>query len=316
MKQWVVGLDLGGTQIRAIRTNLEGEKFARTKRLTEAAQGPRHVIRRILQTIDDVCEGIPQEDVLGIGIGAPGPITTEGVIYDPPNLPGWTPDISLVDEVQDHFKVPTYAGNDANLGALGEHRFGAGIGVSDLIYITISTGIGGGIISGGRLLLGARGFAAEVGHQVLEPKNPPGRRSLEQLASGTALGRDAREALRGGAKSSMVEMAGDIEAVSARVVADAAAQGDTLALQLLQRAGKYIGIGFVNLIHILEPSLILVGGGVSQAGDLLLNPIREAINENLLSKVYQATDIQLAGLGPDVGLLGAIALVLAKHETS
>lgn len=310
MANWVIGVDLGGTQVRAIRTDAQGQPAARASQPTLAEQGPEAVLERIFACIDEVLGDVQLEQVLGIGIGAPGPIDADGRLYDPPNLPGWKA-FSLTERIGTRFARPAFAGNDANLAALGERRFGAGRGIDDLIYITVSTGIGGGIVSGGQLLLGARGFAAEVGHQTLVPDGPicgcgqPGH--LEALASGPAIERRARERIAEGAKT-VLEQNGD--QVRAGDVTDAAAQGDAVARELLAEAGYYIGLGLVNLIHVLEPQRILIGGGVSQAGDLLFEPIRETVARHLMSPVYESVEIEPAALGDNVGLMGAVALVL------
>ncbi len=313
MEQWVIGVDLGGTQIRAIRTDLEGEQAARTDQLTRPEEGSEAAFGRVLECIETVIDNVPKEQIIGIGIGAPGPIDAEGRLHDPPNLPGWEP-FSLTERISGRFGLPAYAGNDANLAALGERRFGAGQGVDDLIYVTVSTGIGGGIISGGRLLVGAHGYAAEIGHQTLVIDGPicgcgqPGH--LEALASGPAIARQAQQRIEQGAESSLAELGGELRA---RDVTEAADGGDQLAIELLAQAGTYIGLGLVNLIHILEPARILIGGGVSQAGDWLFQPIRETVAKRVMSPVFQSVEILPAGLGADVGLLGAVALVLEKQ---
>jgi glucokinase len=316
MKKWVVGVDLGGTQIRALRTDLRGNKAERAQQLTEAEHGSEHVIQNIHATINEVLEGVDTGDIQGIGIGAPGPIDRDGRVYDPPNLPGWDTSHSLTEMLTNEYNLPAWAGNDANLAALGERRFGAGKGFDNLVFMTISTGIGGGIISDGKLLTGWRGFAAEVGHQTLVPEGPLcgcGRRGhLEALASGTAIARDAQTALQEGKPSGLMGMAHSIQEVTAKHVTAAASLGDELAIEILERAAFYIGLGLVNLIHILEPQAILLGGGVSQAGDLLLDPIRKTISDYVMSEVYNAVEVRLASLGEDVGLYGAIALVLEE----
>lgn len=314
MNRWVIGVDLGGTQIRAIRTDLDGEKVARSQLPTEAKLGGEAVLERIFTAIDEVMQGAELEEVVGMGIGAPGPMDAEGRIYDPPNLPDWG-DFSLTERIRDRFDRPAFAGNDANLAALGEHRFGAGRGVDDMVYMTVSTGIGGGIISRGRLLLGARGYAAEIGHQTLVAEGPicgcgqPGH--LEALASGPSIARNAQKRLEAGASSTIPDHGQEITGKS---VADAAKAGDELARELLAEAGFYIGLGLVNLIHILEPQRVLIGGGVSQAGDLLFEPIRETVYQRVMSPIYRVVEIVPAALGGDVGLMGAVALVLADIE--
>ena len=272
-------------------------------------------------------EGTPTEivdeggtvDVLAVGVGAPGPIDPSGVLHDPPNLPGWG-SISITDRLGEALGIPVYAGNDANLAALGEHRFGAGQGVNDLVYLTVSTGIGGGIISGGRLLTGARGFAAELGHQTLVPEGPicgcgqPGH--LEALASGPAIARDAKAALEQGRESIILKHADSFESITAASVSAAAAEGDELAVELMDQAGFYVGLGLVNVIHIVEPRRILIGGGVSKAGELLLKPVRDTIHQRVMSPIYQSVEVLPAKLGADVGLMGAAALALAEIETA
>lgn len=310
MTQWVIGVDLGGTQIRAVRSDRDGQLAERTAQLTRPEQGSQAAFERVLESIQEVIEDVPVGDIAGIGIGAPGPIDAEGRLHNPPNLPGWEP-FSLTERISDRFGVPAFAGNDANLAALGERRFGGGQGVDDLIYMTVSTGIGGGIVSGGRLLLGARGYAGEIGHQTLVAEGPmcgcgqPGH--LEALASGPAI---AGEALRRIEQGVQTSLATHRQELNAQHVSQAADAGDQLAIELLAQAGRYIGLGLVNLIHILEPSLVLIGGGVSQAGDWLFEPIRRTVHERVMSPVFRSVQILPAALGEDVGLLGAAALVL------
>lgn len=313
MHRWVIGVDLGGTLIRAVRTDLGGEKVARSQLPTEAESGGEAVMERVNTIIEEILREVELDEVLGIGIGAPGPIDADGRIYNPPNLPDWG-DFSLTERIFDRFKRPAFAGNDANLAALGEHRFGAGQGVDDMVYMTISTGIGGGIISGGRLLLGARGYAAEVGHQTLVAGGPicgcgqPGH--LEALASGPSIARNAKERLEAGTSSIISDYG---EEITSKSIAEAARAGDELAQELFAQAGFYIGLGLVNLIHILEPKRVLIGGGVSLAGDLLFEPIRETVDQQVMSPIYREVEILPAALGADVGLMGAVALVLSDR---
>ena len=314
MHRWVIGVDLGGTLTRAVRTDLAGGKGDRTELATEAEHGGEAVMERIYRAIEAVMGDTKPEEVLGIGIGAPGPIGRDGRIYDPPNLPNWG-DLSLSERLQDRFGVPAIAGNDANVAALGEHIFGAGQGVDDLIYVTVSTGIGGGIISGGKLLLGARGYAAEIGHQTLVADGPicgcgqPGH--LEALASGPTIVRNAKARVEAGAQSTIPDYG---EQIRGKSISDAAQAGDELARELFADAGFYIGLGLVNLIHLFEPQRILIGGGVSQAGDFLFDPIRATVHQHVMSPVYRDVEIEPAGLGADVGLMGAVALVLAGRD--
>ena len=318
MQDRILAIDLGGTQIRAALADPRGTLLARAATLTHAEEGPEAVIARIIACAEEVLGDVDRTRVMGVGVGAPGPIDPwTGVLYNPPNLPGWKA-VPLAERLAAALGLPVQAGNDANLAALGEHRFGAGQGVDDLVYMTVSTGIGGGIISGGRLVVGARGFAGEIGHQTLEPDGPLcgcGQRGhLEALAAGPAIAREARQALQKGATSLMAELVDDPAHLTAETVTEAAKRGDAVARQILERAGFYIGLGLVNVIHMVEPQRIIIGGGVSQAGDLLFAPLRRTVEERLMSPVYRGVEIMPAVLGDDVGLLGAVALVLSRQD--
>lgn len=310
MKDNVVAVDLGGTQIRSALIDGKGEILARAERETLAQEGPELVIKRIEACIRDVARGGE-----AISIAAPGPLNPwKGIIHQAPNLPGWR-DVPLADILRHTFELPVYLNNDANLAALGEHRFGAGQEVDDLIYLTISTGIGGGIISQGRLLLGANGLAAEVGHMILEPEGPPcgcgGRGHLESLASGPAIARRAVEEIEKGIETSITRLVEEeLKKVTAKVVAQAAHEGDPLANSIFKEAGFYIGLGIANLLHTLNPQLVILGGGVSKAGDLLFEPIRATVRARTMLSYQEGLRIVTAALRDDVGLLGAAAFVL------
>ena len=308
-----VGVDLGGTQIRAILRDAQGAIVSRASILTQASDGQKQVIARIIETVRQTVSGIPWGTIGGIGIGVPGPVDPwTGVVLQAPNLPGWR-DVPIRDIVQSAFGVPVEVGNDANLAALGEHMYGAGIGVANLIYVTISTGIGGGIIADGKLLLGAKGLAGEFGHQTLVPDGPlcgcGNRGCLEALGSGTAIARMAREAVARGQGQKLLELAqGSVEALDARIVASAARAGDAVAQDILRCAATYVGIGLANVVNILNPELIVLGGGVTRMGELLFDPVREVIAQRAMPAM-RAVRIVPAALGGDVVLFGAVALI-------
>ncbi|HID85851.1 MAG TPA: ROK family protein [Anaerolineae bacterium] len=275
---------------------------------------------RIKGAIREAASSTDWAQVVGIGIGAPGPLNPwTGVIHHAPNLPGWR-DVPLRDIIQEEFQMPTFLGNDANVAALAEHRFGAGQGVDDLIYMTVSTGIGGGVIVGGQLLLGADGLAGEVGHMTLEPHGPRCNCGnigcLEALAAGPAIARDARQRIEEGARTAIVDLVGgDLSQVTAKVVGQAAQEGDELAIELIRRAGFYIGVGIVNLIHLFNPRLFVIGGGVSKVGDLLFDPIRAVVRERAMPAMREVRIVP-ATLGDDVGLLGAVALAMEAQAAN
>ena len=314
MKDNVVAVDLGGTRIRSALINEKGEILARAERETLAQEGPEAVIGRIEACIRDVARGTE-----AISIAAPGPLDPwKGIVHQAPNLPGWR-EVPLADILHRTFGVPIYLNNDANLAALAEHRFGTGQGASDLIYLTISTGIGGGIISQGKLLLGAKGLAAEVGHITLEPEGPPcgcgGRGHLESLASGTAIARRAVEEMEKGTETSITRLVeGELSKVTAKVVAQAAREGGPLANSIFKEAGFYIGLGITNLLHLLNPQLVILGGGVSKAGDLLFDPVRATVEARAIPSIKEGVKIVPSALGDDAGLLGAAAFMLKQDS--
>lgn len=313
---YVIGVDLGGTQVRAIRCDAQGNILAHARTDTAATEGPGVVVRQIKRLIDEVIGDTPRELLLGVGVGTPGPVDGRtGVIYEAPNLAGWI-DVPLKSLLRDATGLPVTVGNDANVAALGEWRFGSGGGVDDFVYVTVSTGIGGGVIIDRGLLLGRKGIAGEVGHMVVQVDGPRcGCGNLgcwEALASGTALARRAAEAILAGEPS----MLRDVDAQSSLTavhVALAAAAHDPLALRLMEREGEMIGIGLVNLLHLFSPEVIALGGGVMKSADLLFPPMRRIIAEYAMAP-YQDARIELATLGDRTGVLGAAALVLVPHQ--
>ena len=305
----VIGVDLGGTLIRAALSNRRGEIVDRREIRTLADEGVSAVLDRIIGLVEALHEQSP--GVSAVGIGCPGPLDSRsGVVYSPPAFPGWH-DVPLARMVQERTGILSSVGNDANVAALGEFEYGAGRGVRHLVYITVSTGVGGGVIVDGLLLEGRRGFAGEIGHTILEPEGPlcgcGGRGHVEALASGTAIARQAREALDGGRESIIGEIAGD-EGVTARTVAEAAERGDELGRELIRIAGHWLGYAMINMVHLFNPQVIVIGGGVSQSGELLLEPMRETLFDGLMPVFGEDLRIVPPGLGVDAGLYGAVAL--------
>lgn len=302
----LIAVDIGGTQIR-VAVYPKGEfRPLKQKRIPTQAKDQTPLER----LIDVLAEVWPVDDrVCGIGIAVPGWVNHQlGILYVAPNIPGWDK-LPLAKIISQRFDVPVKLGNDANLAALGEWRFGAGKGHHDLLYLTISTGIGGGVITGDRLLLGANGLAAELGHVTILPDGPMcgcGHRGhLEALGSGTAIAHYVAEQLAQGVPSSLA----DISKPTGRDISLAAEQGDPLAKAALARAGTFVGYGVANYMHIFNPSIIILGGGVSRSGPLFFEPMRAAIAECVLSPEYlNGLVITTAALGDDAGLMGALAL--------
>jgi len=315
----VLALDLGGTKIIAAIISNQGQVIAREYNLTLANEGPQAVINRTLSVIDRLLSsrGIDSSQLNSISIAAAGAIDFDkGRVTVSPNIPGWC-DIPLRDIVQEKYGVNTFLINDASAAALGEHCFGAGKGVNNLILLTLGTGIGGGIIINGRLYLGVSGSAGEIGHMTIDVNGP--RCScgnigcLEMLASGTAVAREAIRRIRQGERSSLTEIVGGkIESITAEEVGMAAQGGDPLALEVILKAANYLGVGMLNLVNIFNPEMIIVGGGMAKMGDLLLDPAKQVVRERAFQLLAQAVSIVPAQLGNDAGVLGAAAFAFQQ----
>ncbi len=249
-----------------------------------------------------------------MAIAAAGAIDPEkGIVTDSPNLPGWH-NIPLKDEVEKAMGVRTFVINDATAAALGEHRFGAGRGVRNLIYLTVSTGIGGGIIIDNRLYSGASGSAGELGHMTIDvigPRCACGNVGcLEVLASGKAVAREAQRLIAQGTRTAILEIAeGDVHYVTAQTVAAAASRGDAVAVSIINRAATYLGVGLVNLVNIFNPQMIIVGGGMGKMGELLLQPARQVVAERAFRHPASIVRIVTSELGDNSGVFGAVAFV-------
>jgi glucokinase len=351
----VVGVDLGGTQIRT--AVLRGaELLSRVALLTGEDSAPERMIPRIFNAIQQALDQAQTtlNQVAGIGISAPGPLDNRtGIIYAPPNLPGWDR-VPLRDIFEKHFspagdtsqKIPIFVENDANAAGLGEYMFGAGRGCLHMVYLTISTGIGGGVIVDGKILEGVHGMAAELGHMTIDLHGGRCRCGnygcLEYLASGTAMARYAHEAIAAGQGAELLEFAralqhtgssaspadeaieheyanhpGDVESVriTAHIVSQAAEAGIPLARTIITNAAEAIGVGLVNVIHIFNPELIILGGGMTEMGPMLMEPALRIVQERAMKMPRDAVRILLAELGANVGLVGAGTLVYyyARH---
>lgn len=311
--QTYIAVDFGGTNIRAARFTPNGRLLARARNPTMAETGTEAIFDRITDTVLEVMPATA-DSVRAVGIGSPGPLNPfTGVIIHSPNIPDFH-DFPLVDRLTRILKLPVCLNNDANVAALGEWKFGAAQGSDDLIYMTVSTGVGAGVICSGTLIQGFNGLGGELGHTVIDPDGPwcsCGRRGhLEAYASGTSIARTARSQLRAAAKSSIREMVnGDIRQVTAAHVGQAALDGDPFARGVIEEAGHFIGIALTNFVHIFNPELIVMGGGVSNLGDLLFSPMREELQKRAMDRDYwENLRIVKAALNDDAGLYGALVL--------
>ncbi len=314
----LLGIDIGGTKTIVAVADNEGSIVAQAKIDTPQEQGPGAVLSEIECALERLVQEarVSPGDIEAIGIGCGGPLDRDrGIILVVPNLPGWD-NLPLTDRFQQAFRVPAFLDNDVNLAALGEARRGAGVGVDHFAYFNIGTGIGGGIIIGGRLYRGC-GNAGEFGHQVILPDGPPclcGKRGcLESLASGTSIARRAREYVATRLESSILKLAGGLENITAEVVAQAARRGDRLARRIWSDTGEYLGLGVANVVNILNPRKVVIGGGVAKAGDLLLDPVRRTVRERAMTQLAEDVEIVPGDLGDQAGIVGAIHLALERE---
>lgn len=307
-----VTVDIGGTHIRTAAYESDNTTPLTHNRTRSHAKEPG-TFDRLVKAIEAAW---PEDrSVKAIGMASPGPLDPQtGVVLATPNIPEWI-DFPLTQKLTEHFGVPAYLDNDANLAALGEWKFGAGRGHHNLLYLTISTGIGGGVIINDRLLHGYHGLAAELGHVTVlagGPVCPCGQKGhLEALAAGPAIVRDVREQLEAGLKSTL-RNDGNLNAYE---VAQAARNGDALAKSAYARAGEYLGIGVASFLHTFDPSIVIFGGGVSQSGPLLFDPFKISLQKHVFNPRYlENLVITTAALGDDAGLLGALALAQIKQS--
>ena len=306
-----IAVDIGGTQLRAACYSTGSLTPLALKKVP--TRDPHATpLERLKALIASVW---PEEgNVKAIGAAAPGPLDPfHGIVLEAPNIPGWV-NLPLRKELEERFQVPVTLGNDANLAALGEWEYGAGRGHHHLVYLTISTGIGGGVIIDDRLLLGQRGLAAELGHITVLPGGPlcacGHRGHLEAVASGTAIARWVQDEMAHGAVSSLPAN----QPLTAKRIAQAAQAGDELAIAALRRAGDFVGQATADFLHIFNPSIVIIGGGVSRSGSFFMDPLRQSLQEHVLTPQYlENFQLSVAALGDEAGLMGALAL--ARHLT-
>ena len=319
MSSHVIGIDIGGTKLATVVADKDGNILQKVRKPTESEKGPRHAVQLLLAMVDEVIDlaELRRENISGIGVSCGGPLDTKtGIIYSPPNLPGWDA-LPLKEMIESEFRIPTVIENDANAGALAEARFGGGRGYDYVLYMTMSTGIGGGIVANGEIYHGANDSAGEVGHQILLPDGPLcgcGQYGcLEALCSGPAIARRAQEAITDQPHTQILAHAdGQIDRVRSEHVLQAARDGDALAIALVEETAYYMGWGIANLVNILNPQIVLLGTIAVAAGELLLDPIRRTVTETAMQRPLETVKIMPAELGDSIGDLAAISLVIGN----
>ena len=296
-----LAIDFGGTRSRAALFDADCRMIRRAETPSKVEEGQDAVLRRLIALGKSLTA--PGAKLAAVGVAAPGPLDMEaGLIIKAETLPGWSnvPIAAVLSQAFDH--VPVYVQNDGNLGAVAEYQRGAGQGADPMIYLTLSTGIGGGAIIDGKLFTGANSLAIEPGHMRLTLTDGSCRR-LEELASGTALGYWARRRLAATQQPSSLR---GQDVIDGKAVGQAALAGDGLALGMVRQAGEWLGLGLVNLLHLFNPAAIVIGGGAVSLGELMLGPARAVVRQHILHEGFYAERlVRRAALGEDVCLVGA-----------
>jgi len=323
MPRYAVGIDLGGTFIKAGVVDEEGRVTGRTRVETNVAGGRDEVVGRIARAAGEAQAnaGVPTEQITGVGLGSPGIFNlAEGVVLVVPNLKclEGEPLRALVAERLKPRDWSVCLENDANAAAWGEKWAGVGRSVSNLVLFTLGTGIGGGIVLDDRLWHGARDLAAELGHQTIEAEGRlcacGNHGCLEQYGSVTGLVRSLREAVESGQPCSLAQALAEGKPVTGEDIHKAAVAGDAAAREAIERTGRYLGIGATNMMHILNPEMIVFVGGLTGAGDMLLNPIRQEARRRTFPPSFEGVQIVFGELGNDAGLIGAAGLALQGED--
>jgi glucokinase len=313
---YTVGMDLGGTKILAAVVDAQGRIVAEAKVKTQPKEGPDAVIGRMIETAQQAARKASADwsEIAGVGVGAPGPLDPEtGIVRHAPNLPGWQ-EVPLAKRLSRGLGVPVYLENDVNLGTLGEYRLGAGRGTRDMVGIFVGTGVGGGLILDGELRGGYRHAAAEVGHMIVLADGPVcgcGKRGcLEAVASRTAIDRDLRLAIAAGRHSVVSKRLKRKGRITSGLLASAWREGDALVVEVMARAQWYLGLLTASIVNLIDPEMIVFGGGVVEAlGEEFLAPIRVTARQYFIQQAgADRVQIVAARLGDDAGVLGAAVL--------
>jgi len=311
MKKVVAGIDIGGTNISIAVAETGGEVVSKRQLPTQSSLGPFSAFDKMSEAIEKMLAEEPF-DLEAVGVGSPSPIDVrKGLIMSPSNLLEWA-EFPIVDLLNDRFGVPVKLENDANAAAVGEYIYGAGRGYRNIFYLTVSTGIGGGIIIDGNLYHGISTAAGEIGHTIIQPDgircNCGSRGCLETICAGVHIARRARERLENGEASILSGMVSDIDSITARTVVDAVRQADPLATAIWDETCHFLAIGIANVITLVAPEIVIVGGGVAAAGDLLFVQLRKRVPHFVSMVPADKINIVPARLGTESGLYGAVAI--------
>ncbi len=323
LKKVYLGIDLGGSNISVALANVAGKIIGFDRIETLAHRGPEQIIDHIIKLAKQLqkSENIPSSVLQAVGVGVPGVLNyTTGVVRFSPNLPGWI-NIPLRQKLRSAFKKTVVVDNDANVAAYGEKWQGAGKKYNHVVVYTLGTGVGGGIILNGKIFHGSSGGAGELGHTTILPEGPlcacGNRGCLETLVSGAAIGRAGREALQDGNKSLLRELCEDQpENITAKTVFQAARKGDAVAKEIIRRTGKYLGIAIAGIINLLNPEIVIIGGGVSISGRDLLPYVEAEVKKRTMKALAECTRIVTAELADKAGVMGAVGIAIQAGSKS
>lgn len=320
---FVAGIDMGASHLAVILADFSAQVIDEIEVPFNIASSPETCLGQASDLLLDILKKheLTASSLSAIGLGVPGPIDSEaGMVFAPPIMPGWD-GYPIQANLEEKWNLPVSLNNDAELGAIGEWAYGAGRGENFLAYIKVGTGIGAGILLNGQIYRGATGSAGEIGHLTIEENGPRcecgNAGCLEALAGGRAIARQAKEAIRKG-KRTLLASLGPIEEITARDVASAARRGDLVAQEIISRAGSYLGIAIAGLVNLFNPRMIVVGGGVAQVGDLLLQPIRDTVARRSIQASARTVKINTAVLRRHSSAMGAVvqALSISLHQIS
>lgn len=311
MAKYVFGVDIGGTTVKLGLFNIDGEVLDKWEITTRKEDGGAYILKDIAESVEAKMaeKNIDKSDVTGVGMGVPGPVKEDGTVMKCVNL-GWGM-FNAAEELSGLLGLPVKAGNDANMAALGEYWQGGGKEYKSIIMVTLGTGVGGGIIINGKMMAGVNGAGGEIGHMTVDldeqDKCNCGKKGcLEQYASATGIVRLANRALQSSDKPSKLR---DVKTISAKEIFDAAKEGDELAQSLAEEHGKYLGLALANVACAVDPDAFVIGGGVSKAGDILIDITKKYFEEFAFHACRNAS-FKLATLGNDAGIFGAAASIL------
>ena len=314
-KTLLIGVDLGGTNMRVGMVTSDGRMVHRLILPTRVTLGLDKVVERIIKAIQEVINQtiVPGNQIKGIGIGSPGTINIQsGIIISSPNFPKWK-QVPLKHMIEEKLSIPTFMDNDANAFAFGEKWVGAGKEVKSLVCLTLGTGVGGGIILNGRIWHGADGMAAEIGHMTVLPDglkcNCGNYGCLESYASASSIVRRVCNAIQSGKLTMVLDYAkGNLENITSDLVYQAALKGDELAIHIMNETATFLGIGIANLINLLNPEMIVVGGGLTNAWDIIYPVTLKEVQKRALSEMAKRVKIVRASLGDNSGIIGAAGI--------